>query len=201
LLVYPRQLIGVAGVGLGLSLFLAFVARPLAVLLCLLPFRFPAGEILYTGWVGLRGAVPIILATYPVLARAPGSHVLFNIVFFIVVVNGFVPGATVPWVTRKLGLAANVPDPPPAVLEIASTQLLNGELSAFYIDAASATAGARISELPFPAESAAMLVVRGLELLAPKGDTVLQAGDHVYVFSRSEDVPFLRLMFGQREDE
>lgn len=82
-----------------------------------------------------------------------------------------------------------------------STQLLNGELSAFYIDAASASAGARISELPFPPESAAMLIVRGLELLAPKGDTVLQPGDHVYVFSRTEDLPFLRLMFGQREDE
>jgi potassium/hydrogen antiporter len=201
LLVFPRQLLGVAGVGLGLSLFLAFVARPLAVLLCLLPFRFPAGEIVYTGWVGLRGAVPIILATYPVLLRAPGAHTLFNIVFFIVVVNGFIPGATVPWVTRKLGLAANVPEPPPAVLEIATTQLLNGELSAFYIEAASATAGARISELPFPPESAAMLIVRGLELLAPKGDTVLQAGDHVYVFSRTEDLAFLRLMFGQREDE
>ncbi|MBN1206012.1 MAG: potassium/proton antiporter [Myxococcaceae bacterium] len=201
LLVYPEQLLEVAWVGLGLSLFLAFIARPVAVLLCLLPFRFPAGEILYTGWVGLRGAVPIILATFPVLAGAQGAQAIFNIVFFIVVVNGFIPGATVPWVTRKLGLAANVPEPPPAVLEIASTQLLNGELSAFYIDAASATAGARISELPFPPESAAMLIVRGLELLAPKGDTVLQAGDHVYVFSRSEDLPFLRLMFGQREDE
>jgi cell volume regulation protein A len=201
LLVFPGQLIGVAGVGLGLSLFLAFVARPLAVLLCLLPFRFPVGEIVYTGWVGLRGAVPIILATYPVLAGAPGANDLFNIVFFIVVVNGFIPGMTVPWVTRKLALAANVPEPPPAVLEIASTQLLNGELSAFYIDTASASAGARISELPFPPGSAAMLIVRGLELLAPKGDTVLQSGDHVYVFSRTEDLPFLRLMFGQREDE
>lgn len=201
LLVYPRELLDVAWVGLGLSLFLAVIARPLSVLLCLLPFRFPAGEIVYTGWVGLRGAVPIILATYPVLARAPGAHVLFNVVFFIVVVNGFIPGMTVPWVTRKLGLAANVPEPPPAVLEIASTQLLNGELSAFYIDMASASAGARISELPFPPESAAMLIVRGLELLAPKGDTVLKAGDHVYVFSKTEDLPFLRLMFGQREDE
>jgi cell volume regulation protein A len=201
LLVFPRQLLEVAWVGLGLSLFLAFVARPLAVLLCLLPFRFPAGETLYTGWVGLRGAVPIILATYPVLAGAPGAHDLFNVVFFIVVVNGFIPGMTVPWVTRKLGLAANVPEPPPAVLEIASTQLLNGELSAFYIDLASASAGARISELPFPPESAAMLIVRGLELLAPKGDTVLKPGDHVYVFSHTEDLPFLRLMFGQREDE
>jgi cell volume regulation protein A len=201
LLVFPKQLLSVAWVGLGLSLFLAFIARPLAVLLCLLPFRFPAKEILFTGWVGLRGAVPIILATFPVLAGASGATGIFNVVFFIVVVNGLIPGATVPWVTRKLGLAANAPAPPPAVLEIASTQLLKGELSAFYIDAASASAGARISELPFPPESAAKLIVRGQELLAPKGDTVLQSGDHVYVFSRSEDLPFLRLMFGQQEDE
>ncbi|SEL90566.1 potassium/proton antiporter, CPA1 family [Stigmatella aurantiaca] len=201
LLVFPSQLAGVAGVGLGLSLVLALVARPLAALLCLLPFRFPAGEILFTGWVGLRGAVPVILATYPVLHGAPGAQHIFNVVFFIVVVNGVLPGATVPWVTRKLGLAANVPEAPQAVLEIASTQLLNGEVSSFYIDVASAAAGARISELPFPAASAAMLIVRGQELLAPKGDTVLQRGDHVYVFSHSEDVPFLRLMFGQSEDE
>jgi potassium/hydrogen antiporter len=201
LLVFPKQLLGVAWVGLGLGLFLAFIARPLAVLLCLLPFRFPGKEVVFTGWVGLRGAVPIILATFPVLSGAEGAKDIFNVVFFIVVVNGLVPGATVPWVTRKLGLAANVPEPPPAVLEIASTQLLQGELSAFYIEAASATAGARISELPFPPESAAMLIVRGQELVAPKGDTVLKPGDHIYVFSRAEDVPFLRLMFGQREDE
>jgi cell volume regulation protein A len=201
LLVFPSRLLDVAGVGLGLSLFMAFIARPLAVVLCLLPFRFPAREILYTGWVGLRGAVPVILATFPVLMGAPGAGQLFHIVFFIVVVNGLIPGATVPWVTRKLELASNAPAPPPAVLEIASTQLLNGELSTFYITLASASAGARISELPFPAGSAVMLIVRGAELLAPKGDTVLQPGDHVYVFSHSEDVPFLRLMFGQQEDE
>ncbi|XXF78609.1 potassium/proton antiporter [Myxococcaceae bacterium GXIMD 01537] len=201
LLVDPHSLLEVAWVGLGLSLFLAFVARPLAVLLCLLPFRFPAREVLFIGWVGLRGAVPIILATFPVLAGASGSREEFNIVFFIVVVNGFVPGATVPWMTRKLGLASSAPQPPPAVLEIASTQLLRGELSAFYIGAASAVAGAPISELPFPHGASVMLVVRGLELVAPKGDTVLQPGDHVYVISGPEDLGLLRLLFGQMEDE
>ncbi|MFP2904105.1 potassium/proton antiporter [Pyxidicoccus sp. 3LFB2] len=201
LLVYPGALLEVAWEGLGLGLVLAFVARPVAVLLCLLPFGFPRREILYTGWVGLRGAVPIILATFPVLSGAPGAREIFNIVFFIVVVNGLIPGATVPWVTRKLGLAANVPEPPPAVLEIASTQLLNGELSAFYIGSASAVAGERISDLPFPPGSAAMLLVRGQELLAPRGDTVFQTGDHVYVFCHSEDLALLRLLFGQQEDE
>ncbi len=201
LLVFPEALLEVAWEGLGMGLVIAFLARPLAVLVCLLPFRFPPREILYTGWVGLRGAVPIILATFPVLSDAPGAREIFNIVFFIVVVNGLVPGATVPWVTRRLGLAANVPEPPPAVLEIASTQLLNGELSAFYIGSASAVAGERISDLPFPPGSAAMLLVRGQELMAPRGDTVFQTGDHVYVFCNSEDLPLLRLLFGQQEDE
>lgn len=201
LLVFPRQLLDVAWEGLGLALVLAFIARPVAVLLCLLPFRFPAREILFTGWVGLRGAVPIILATFPVLSGTQGAREVFTIVFFIVVVNGLIPGATVPWVTRKLGLVSNAPEPPPAVLEIASTQLLNGELSAFYIGSASAVAGERISDLPFPPGSAAMLLVRGQELMAPRGDTVFQTGDHVYVFCHSEDLPLLRLLFGQQEDE
>ncbi|MCY1018972.1 potassium/proton antiporter [Pyxidicoccus sp. MSG2] len=201
LLVFPRRLLDVAWEGLGLALVLAFIARPLAALLCLLPFRFPAREILFTGWVGLRGAVPIILATFPVLSGTHNAREVFTIVFFIVVVNGLIPGATVPWVTRRLGLASNAPEPPPAVLEIASTQLLNGELSAFYIGSASAVAGERISDLPFPPGSAAMLLVRGQELMAPRGDTVFQTGDHVYVFCHSEDLPLLRLLFGQQEDE
>ena len=84
-----------AGIGLGIAALLAFVVRPLVVALCLLPFRYPPREVLYIGWVGLRGAVPVVLATYPVLAGAPGAERLFDLVFFIVVVNALVPGATV----------------------------------------------------------------------------------------------------------
>jgi potassium/hydrogen antiporter len=83
---------------------LAFIPRPLAAALCLLPIRYPAREIAYVGWVGLRGAVPIILATFPVLAQVEGSTRIFNLVFFVVVVNSIVPGATFRWVTRRLGL-------------------------------------------------------------------------------------------------
>jgi len=88
--------------GTCLALLLAFVARPLVVLLCLLPFRYSWKERLYIGWVGLRGAVPIILATFPVLARVPGNQLLFNVVFFAVVVSSVLPGATVSRVSRWL---------------------------------------------------------------------------------------------------
>src|SRR5690606_19714814 len=120
LLVYPSKLLPVAGIGLGLGLLLAVVARPLAVLPCILPFGYAWREVAYICWVGLRGAVPIILATFPVLAGVPGAERVFNVVFFIVVVSSIVPGATVRTVTRRFGL--NVPDEPTpaAVLEINS---------------------------------------------------------------------------------
>lgn len=199
LLVSPSRLLDVAWLGLALALFLSIVARPLVVALCLTPFRYPAREIGYIGWVGLRGAVPIILATFPVLAGAPGAMPIFDIVFFIVVVNAFIPGSTVPWVTRRLGLESAEPPSPKAVLEIESMQPLNGDLMSFYIDPVLAVTGVALHELPFPEGAAAALIVRGQELIAPKGHTVLEAGDHIYVFARPEDKPFIQLMFGRPE--
>jgi cell volume regulation protein A len=199
LLVFPSKLLPVADIGLGLGLALALVARPVVVMACLLPFGWRAKEALYVGWVGLRGAVPIILGTFPVLAGAPGAMFIFDIVFFIVVVNAFIPGSTLPWVTRRMGLEVAEPPAPKAVLEIESMQPLSGELMSFYIDPALAVAGVPLHELPFPEGAAATLLVRGQDLIAPKGNTVLEAGDHLYVFSRPEDKPFIQLMFGRPE--
>ncbi|MGZ8378551.1 MAG: TrkA C-terminal domain-containing protein, partial [Gemmatirosa sp.] len=202
LLVFPSRLGEVAGIGLGLALFLAIVARPLVVALCLAPFRaYTRRDVGYVGWVGLRGAVPIILATFPVLAGAPGASRVFDVVFFIVVVNAIVPGATVPWVTRKLGLESGEPPAPRAVLEIESMQPLEGELLSFHIGAELAVAGVALRDLPFPESASVVLIVRGRELLAPKGDTELLVGDHAYVFTRPGDLPLVQLMFGRPEGD
>ena len=201
LLVYPSRLAHVGWVGLALALFLAVVARPVVVALCLAPFRYTRKDVLYVGWVGLRGAVPIILATFPVLAGAPGAERIFDVVFFIVVVNAIVPGATVPWVTRRLGLESRDPPRPPAVLEIESRTPLTGELLSFYVDESLAVTGVPLVELPFPERAAVTLLVRGGELIAPKGDTSLEPGDHVYVFSRPEDRAFIQLLFGRPEGD
>jgi potassium/hydrogen antiporter len=199
LLVYPSQLLEAAWVGTIVGLALTFVARPVMVALCLVPLRFPRNDVLYVGWVGLRGAVPIILATFPVLTGAPGAARLFNIVFFIVVLNAFLPGTTVPWLTRRLALESQEPPPPDAVLTIESFDRLDGELLSYYVDEALPVAGMMLHELPFPEGAAVTMIVRGRELIAPKGDTRLEVGDHAYVLTKPDGVGMVHLLFGHPE--
>jgi cell volume regulation protein A len=201
LLVFPSGLFEVAGSGLAIALLLAFVGRPLVVALCLAPFRYPWRETVYIGWVGLRGAVPIVLATYPVLVGAPGADRIFHLVFFIVVVNALVPGGTVAAVTRRLGLQTPGPPAPQAVLAIESRLPLEGELMSFYVSEALVVAGVALAELDFPEGASVMLIVRGNRLVPPKGSTVLEPGDHVYVVAQPEDRGLMQLMFGQPEAE
>jgi cell volume regulation protein A len=201
LLVFPSGLLEVAPQGLGLAILLACVARPLVVALCLAPFRYPQREVAYIGWVGLRGAVPIVLATYPVLVGAPGADRIFHVVFFIVVANALVPGATVAWVTRRLGLQKAESPAPQAVLAIESRLPLEGELLSFYVDEALVVMGATLRDLEFPEGSSVTLIVRGNRLIPPRGSTELHRGDHVYVLAQPEDKPLIQLMFGRPEVE
>ncbi len=201
LLVTPSRAIDVAGQGIALGLFLFVIARPLAVLPLLLPFRLPWREQFFLCWVGLRGAVPIVLATFPVLAGVPAGRYLFDVVFFVVLVSVLLQGGSVGWLTRKLSLESGAPPPPPAVLEVASAHDLEGELLAFYIGEASAVAGSPLSEVPFPGEAAVVMVVRGRTLIAPRGSTILRPGDHVYVVCTREDRDYVRLIMGQQYEE
>jgi potassium/hydrogen antiporter len=201
LLVYPSRLVEVAVVGLGIALLLAVVVRPLVVTLCLLPFRYPAREVAYIGWVGLRGAVPIVLATFPLLAGAPGAERLFDLVFFIVVASAIIPGATVTWATRRLGLQSKEPPAPHAVLAIESRQPLQGELMSFYIDEALVVTGMQLEELPLPEGAAVTLIVRKNELVPPRPGITLEPGDHVHLIAGPEDRGFIQLLFGRPEEE
>ena len=201
LLVFPSRLVDVAAIGLVLALILSFVARPLAVALCLLPFRFSLRETFFVGWVGIRGAVPIVLATIPVLSHVQGAEWAFNLVFFMVVVNAIVPGTTVGWMSRRLDLAAPEAPTPPATVEIESPRPMSAAVRSFYVDGALAVAGASIADLPLPEGSAVTLIARKQDLLAPNASSRLEVGDHVYVLMRAEDEPIIRLMFGSPEEE
>jgi cell volume regulation protein A len=160
----------------------------------------PLRQIACVGWVGLRGSVPIILATFPVLEGVPRGKEIFDLVFFVVVVNAVVPGWTVPWVSRKLGVGTDARPAPPALLEIQSSRPLASEVLSFLIEPASAVAGSRIADLPFPEDAAILLVVRGDEPIAARGATVLQAGDHVHLFCKPVDRAFIDLIFGREEE-
>lgn len=199
LLATPSSLLqsGLTGLALG---FFVLLARPLVIAPMLAPFGFRWPERLYVGWVGLRGAVPIILAIVPVLAQAPGADAIWNAVFFIVLVNILVLGFTVRRGARRLDLQTSRPPPPQGLIEISSSRPLDAEIEVFYVDPASAVAGSTLADLPpFPAGSAVLMVLRGDDLLTARGATVLEPGDHVYVLTRAEDAGFVRLLFGESE--
>ena len=149
----------------------------------------------------MRGAVPIVLATFPVLAGAPEGRGLFDLVFFIVVANALVPGGTVAWVTQRLGLQTKESPVPQAVLAIESRQPLEGELMSFYIDGPLVVTGVPLEDLPFPEGAAVTLIVRANRLVPPKPGIMLEPGDHVHVVSLPEDRGFIQLMFGRPEEE
>lgn len=201
LLAFPSRLVAIAGLGTAIAVALAIVIRPVVVFACLAPFRgIRMRERGYIGWVGLRGAVPIVLATYPVLAGVPGAEGIFDLVFFVVVVSAFLPGSTVAWVTRRFGLERSEPPRPPAILEVESRQPLSGALVSYQVDPALPVAGVSLSELPLPEGASVALVVRGRDLLPARGTTVLEPGDHVYLIVRPEDESLIELMFGRSEE-
>jgi cell volume regulation protein A len=197
LLLFPSRLVGVAGVGLVVALVLALFARPLAVAICLIPFRLPMSEVAYVGWVGLRGAVPIVLATIPVMSGASGAHVLFDVVFFTIVVGSLLPGATVRWVTRQLRVQSTRTVPPAAIVSLEGAgSKVGAELGLFFIEPELAVSGAAVEALPFPAGAAVTMIERFGTLLAVTPSTVLEPGDYAYVLYPKERADEIELLFG-----
>lgn len=130
------------------------------------------------------------------LGRIEGADLIFDTVFFVVLVSALVQGGTTRWLTRGLKLAADVPPRPAALVEIESSRAVDDQIRSFFIASASAVCGARLADIPFPDSAFVMLIVRGETLVAPKGETILTEGDHVFVFCPREDVPTVRLLFG-----
>ncbi|MFC9911749.1 potassium/proton antiporter [Streptomyces sp. NPDC127197] len=180
LLVTPHELGDDIVPALVIGLVLTMVARPLSVVFCLLPFRVPWQEQTLMSWAGLRGAVPIILATIPVVSDVEGSDRIFNIVFLLVVVYTLIQGPTLPWVARKLRLG----DKSAAAdlgIESAPLERLRGHLLSVTIPAESKMHGVEISELRLPAGAAVTLVVREGKSFVPLPTTVLRRGDELLV--------------------
>jgi len=184
LLSFPSRLADVAGPALVVAATLVFVARPLAVWSCLLPFGFSAREIHFVAWGGLKGAVPIILATYPLLRGLPNAEALFDVVFFAVVVSAVTQGWTLPATARLLGLQLPPEPTPPVTLEITSLRDVDGDIVEYTLRDDFPGIGRRIRELSLPEGALVAMIVRGQEMVPPRGSTQLLAGDHVFVLLR-----------------
>ncbi len=177
LLVFPSRLIPIMGVGLLVSAVLIFVARPISVFLSLAAARMTRAEKALVSWVGLRGAAPIILATFPLVAGLPQADNLFNVVFFVVLTSVLIQGTTIPLVARWLGVAAPSPSRPGQPLEFAPTASLSSKLVDVTLPPTSAAVGKQIVDLRLPREALVVLLRRDDEYRIPHGGTLLQAGD------------------------
>ena len=180
LLVTPHELAKDVLPALVIGLVLTAVARPLSVFVSLAPFRRPWREQALMSWAGLRGAVPIILATIPMVAGVRGSERLFNIVFILVVVYTLVQGPTLPWLARRLGLGDRA-EAADLGVESAPLERLRGHLLSVAVPEHSRMHGVEVSELRLPTGAAVTLVVRDGRSFVPTPSTLLQRGDELLV--------------------
>jgi cell volume regulation protein A len=196
LLVFPSQLVPVAFKGFLVAAFLMLVARPMAVFLALSPFRVDFKERLFVSWVGLRGAVPIILATFPLLADTPNAQMIFNMVFFVVLASIAVQGTFLGPVARRLNLQLPQPTTRPSPFEISAQSNLQSEVVTLDIHDESAVIGKQVMDLELPKETLIMLAGTSKDLLPPTGRTVFKTGDKVVLLAKKSDIPGLQKIFG-----
>jgi cell volume regulation protein A len=192
----PSQFPAILIIGIVLGLFLIFVARPLAVWLCLFPFRFPRAETAFISWVGLRGAVSILLAITPLLVGLERGRDVFNIAFIVVLVSLVVQGWTVGWLARRLGLIVPARIGPLEKVELELPGSAHHELLAYTIVPGSPVArGERIPRWARPS-----LVVRNGKSMRFQDMGRLAAGDHVYIFVPDRYPRLLDKLFASRTE-
>lgn len=188
LLVFPARLPGVAARALLVAAVLVLVARPMAVFVALAPSRLAKREKLLVSWVGLRGAVPIILATFPLVEGVPQAETLFDVVFFVVIISVLVQGTTIPLVARRLGVAAPLPHRRPYPIEPVSTSAGDAEMHEVIVGDDSPASGRQIVDLGLPKGTLLVLISRGDQFLVPQGATVLRPGDKALVLADAESL-------------
>lgn len=186
LLVFPSDVIEVAPQALLISGVLILVARPAAVFLTMPTRRFRLADKTLISWVGLRGAAPIILATFPLVEGVAAAEDIFNIVFFVVLTSVLVQGTTVPLAARRLGCAAPQPDTPSPPLEYVPTNDTEVDLHQLRVTNGAPAAGQRLVQLNLPPGTLVVLVTRNGEHIVPQGQTTLQPDDLVLVLAPDE---------------
>ncbi|MCS7260336.1 MAG: potassium/proton antiporter [Anaerolineae bacterium] len=186
LLVLPSRLLAIAVPGILVAMFLIVVARPVSVLLTLSPFPMPLAEKAIVAWVGLRGAVPIVLATFPLLAEVSHAQTLFDLVFFVVLTSVLIQGTTIPIVARWLRIDVTEPVRADVLIHEEFVDRCGGELREVILDKHSPAVGRRIVDLDLPPEALVVLIKRDGEFIIPRGSVALEAGDRVLIAAEAE---------------
>lgn len=194
LLVFPSELWSVAGRALVISLALMFVARPVVTTILLAILRTGVRETMLVSWVGLRGAVPIVLATFPLVEEVPQAEPIFNVVFFIVILSVLLQGTTIPVVARWLGVDAPLRPRHADPLDYVESGEAPTALHEVDIPADSPAAGRQLVDLHLPSGALVVLVTRGEEFVVPQGSTVLEPGDLVLLLADDESLPAARAL-------
>jgi cell volume regulation protein A len=198
LLVTPSELFTIAPQGMLLAVVVTLVARPAMILLTLAWFRFPLREMAFLSWAGLKGAVPIILATYPLMFGVPDARLLFNLVFFVVLVSAVTQGWTLRPLAVRLGVQVAGRAPAPVSLELTSLRDVEGDIVDYTVTEDSRAAGRRLRELALTEGAVVALITRGDQLIPPRGSTTLLAGDHVFAVLRPDTRSLVDRVFGSR---
>lgn len=200
LLSTPSDLITVAPTGFLLALVLIFVARPAMVLVTMIPFGFRIGELAFLAWAGLKGAVPIILATYPLMFGVPDATLLFNLVFFVVIVSAIAQGWSLRLMAERIGVQGPALPQPPIALEISSLRHVEGDIVDYSVVDTTRAAGRRLRELALPGGAVVALITRDTQIIPPRGSTEILPGDHVFIVLRPETRSLVDHLFRSGDD-
>lgn len=182
LLVFPSKMTPIIGIGLLISVFLMLVARPLAMLLCFLPFKIYYKDLMFVSWGGLKGAVPIIFATYPMVEKVPNAEMIFHIVFFITLTSLLLQGTTLINVAKWLKLIIPEGKSKKPVLEFESHHI-KSVLEEIMVEPDFRCVNQTIVDLELPKTALIVMIERDNKYFTPNGSTVIEAGDHLTVLA------------------
>ncbi len=191
LMVIPSTMWAVAGKGVLIALVLMLAARPLSVFVSLMPFDFGLNRTTMVAWIGLRGAAPIILATFPLLSGMPQASEIFHIVFFVVLASILIQGISIPWVAKLLHVDAPLGRLRKYPIEFERSEAIPATLTDLIVPYESDAAGKTVFELGTPSKCLIVLVSRDEKFIIPNGSTLIEGGDVLLVLADDKDITAL----------
>lgn len=195
LLVFPHQLLDITWHGIVISALLIFIARPIGVFLTTIKMGFTFKDKVFISWSGLRGAVPIVLATYPMVAGLENSQLIFNVVFFVVLTSALIQGSTISPLASFLGLTEGKKVTASHILELVAMGKTNTEIIEILIEEEASSINKEIQHLELPDDALITAIIRNDKVITPRGNTKIIAGDTLYVLIPKTKREYIKKIF------